>query len=206
VWFTNRDGSGWTTSTFPLEAGADYPFDFTITPGDLLYPKVVQAGDFNGDGLMDLVVFRGTGVGGYDTDGNGIYEFGIDIDVHDADIHVYLSTGRNFYKQDSFTRQTGLALAPFAIDYPGNQDLSLLARLGDINGDGRTDLIIFDPTYQRKAHVLFSDGRQFRDDVVWGTGFGVIDQDIIADIDGDGRADAVQITPIGEFHVTLAGK
>lgn len=216
IWLTNKEGTNWA----PDPATFDFDYDFYGDDPDI-GSNVVQPGDFNGDGKMDLAVFRphsgGSGAK-IDTNNSG----GIDNDdfaVISTVFRVYLSTGRTFTFQDSFNRDLFSPLsdttggnAAFATDnqkfapgyYVEGSKITFLPRLSDFNGDGKTDAMIFDANDYNYAHLWLSDGTKLRHDptlgnsvndsnygIVWGSEFGKVDQVMVGDFDGDGRADAL---------------
>jgi hypothetical protein len=68
-----------------------------------------------------------------------------------------------------------------------------LMALGDVNGDGKTDLVVND-VGTGTVHVALSNGRTFNEPKLWATGLPHSSLDItfgIADVNGDGKADFV---------------
>lgn len=222
IWLTNKTADGWTTAQTSGPA-ADYDFGFLINPIDPYSspePDVVLPGDFNGDGKMDVAVFRfepQSSTALYDTNGDGVIDKK-DVDTRAAHLSVYFSNGRTFVEQPAFNEILGNTVptdAPFALGYPKDTlnpldtpMVSFLSRLADFNGDGKTDLITFDATdSSHMAHLRLSDGLTFRPSISWATGLGLIDEDNIGDFNGDGRADILQFAgdPYkGQLYVTLS--
>ncbi len=77
--------------------------------------------------------------------------------------------------------------------------------LGDVNGDGRADLLVY---YDRDGswYVALSDGNRFTDFRLWATGFGQAGTNqFLADVNGDGKADAVLwVARTGTWYVRLS--
>jgi hypothetical protein len=73
----------------------------------------------------------------------------------------------------------------------------LAIRSGDVDGDGRDDLVSFN-LFHVGSRVMLSDGQTFAPQENWGNGDLVETQPwtgayLVADMDGDGRADAVSV-------------
>ncbi|MEV4819245.1 N-acetylmuramoyl-L-alanine amidase [Micromonospora tulbaghiae] len=125
--------------------------------------EVPAVGDVNGDGKDDIVTF-----------------------THDAtaDVYVALSTGTSF---------TGTAIKwhdyfSIAGEFPA---------LGDVNGDGRDDIITFTqgPATAADVIVALSTGTSFGAPQKWHDLFAVgTEQPRVGDINGDGRDDIVTFT------------
>ena len=128
--------------------------------------EVPHTGDVNGDGRADIITFtRGAA----------------------ADVYVALSTGTG----------TGYGASAkwhdfFAVDneYP---------LVGDVNGDGRTDLITFTRGTTGDVYVALSTGTGFGPGVKWQDNFGYGTEKLaVGDFDGDGRDDIVVFTGGGQ--------
>lgn len=89
--------------------------------------------------------------------------------------HVALSTGTSFG-----------ASTIWRSSYPG------LPMLGDVDGDGKSDAVVYDWDGNRWS-VALSTGGAFATPTVWIEGFGSnwSNSQKVADVDGDGKADAV---------------
>ncbi|MHA4949501.1 N-acetylmuramoyl-L-alanine amidase [Micromonospora sp. SD19] len=135
--------------------------------------EVAAVGDVNGDGRDDIVAF-----------------------THDAagDVYVALSTGSSF---------VGTALKwheyfSIAGEYPA---------LGDVNGDGRDDIITFTqgPVSASDVIVALSTGASFGAAQTWHDLFAVgTEQPRVGDINGDGRDDIVTFTCNADADVYAA--
>ncbi len=214
IWLTNKLANGWTTSGSPA---ADYDFGFNVQTSS----DIVQSGDFNGDGKMDIIIFPHGSTITYDTDGDGQVESnGDDVSVTSGGTNVYLSNGRTFVRASSFDSILNIRNSPYALEYPTNSYIeSFLARLADFNGDGKTDIIVFDPTdgpsvgvtpphTPHEAHLFLSDGTKFRPEFVWANG-NLIDEMAIGDFDGDSKADVLHFSGgsyNGQLNVMLNNK
>ncbi|MEU6076372.1 N-acetylmuramoyl-L-alanine amidase [Micromonospora sp. NPDC047074] len=134
--------------------------------------EVAAVGDVNGDGKDDIVTF-----------------------THDAagDVYVALSTGSSFgagQKWHEFFSIGG--------EYPA---------LGDVNGDGRDDIITFTqgPATAADVIVALSTGTAFGASQKWHDLFAVgAEQPRVGDINGDGRDDIVTFTCNADADVYAA--
>ncbi len=236
IWFTNKAGNDWVDNdpSDPDDDPVVYDFQHIFDRHSKDVPAAILPGDFNGDGKMDLGVFAAFS-NQYqvnDTDGDGKYgtdDEWEDVAVYDSSFDVYLSTGQTFTLAPSFYKEfrseKDLHIAPFALgeknvtghkQYAEGSNITFLPRLGDFNGDGTTDVMIFDVYKNHNAHLWLSDGSRLREEVnpgfapsaqYWGGGFGIVDEDALGDFDGDGRVDVLQFAAAsyaGQLHVTLS--
>ncbi|RLP91441.1 N-acetylmuramoyl-L-alanine amidase [Micromonospora sp. BL4] len=134
--------------------------------------EVAAVGDVNGDGRDDIVAFT------HDTN---------------ADVYVALSTGTGFgpgVKWHEYFSIPG--------EYPA---------LGDVNGDGRDDIITFTqgPATASDVIVALSSGSSFGAPQTWHDLFAVgSEQPRVGDINGDGRDDIVTFTCNADADVYAA--
>lgn len=99
-----------------------------------------------------------------------------------ADVYVALSTG------NGFAGASGKWHDFFAVgtEYPA---------VGDVNGDGRDDIITFTRGSAADVYVALSTGSSFGPGVKWADGFCVGEErPAVGDFDGDGRDDVVTFT------------
>ncbi|MGC4863743.1 DUF2961 domain-containing protein [Micromonospora sp. DT41] len=134
--------------------------------------EIPLTGDVNGDGRADIVTF---------TRGDN------------ADVYVGLSTGTGFaagVKWHDF----------FAV---GTE----IPAVGDVNGDGRTDIITFTRGAAADVYVALSTGSGFGPGVKWHDHFALGDEfPAVGDVDGDGRDDILTFTrgTAGDVFVSLS--
>ncbi|MEV0729361.1 N-acetylmuramoyl-L-alanine amidase [Polymorphospora sp. NPDC050346] len=155
-------------STGAAFAGATKWHDW-FAPGG----EVAAVGDFNGDGRDDIATFtRGT----------------------TNDVYVALSNGSAFIG----TEQKWHDFFGLNGEFPA---------VGDVNGDGRDDIIVFTqgPNTLADVYVALSNGSGFGASAKWHDLFAVgNEQPRIGDINGDGRDDIVTFTCDGNADVYAA--
>jgi hypothetical protein len=177
---------------------------------DTEYPEL---GDVNGDGRADLVTFTrgaagdvyvalstGTGFGpgvkwqdnfGYggerpavgDFDGDGRDDVAVFTGGGQGDVYVSLSNGV------AFVQEAWLWHGNFAIG-------AELAGTGDVNGDGRDDVVTFTRGDTADVFVSLSDGGRFVQNAWrWHDFFAAgAEMPGLGDVNGDGRTDAIAFT------------
>ncbi|HEY0639993.1 MAG TPA: DUF2961 domain-containing protein [Pseudonocardiaceae bacterium] len=177
---------------------------------DAEHPEV---GDVNGDGLTDLITFTRGGTGdvfvalstgsgfgpgvkwhdnfGYggerpavgDFDGDGRDDIAVFTGGTAADVFVSLSNGVAFV-QEVWQWHTSFAFG------------TELAGAGDVNGDGRDDVVTFTRGSLADVYVSLSDGGRFVQDGWRWHDFFALGEEVpgILDATGDGRADIVTFT------------
>jgi hypothetical protein len=129
-------------------------------------------GDFNGDGRDDIVTFTHGSLN---------------------DVFVALSNGSAFgagVKWHDFFSLGGEVPA-----------------VGDVNGDGKDDVVTFTRNAAADVYVALSTGTSFAASVKWHDFFGVAGETPgVGDVDGDGRADVVVFTnnAAGDVYVALS--
>jgi hypothetical protein len=179
-------------------------------------------GDLNGDGKSDVVVTNGAGVGVLLGNGNGTFEAGrsygpwsgsVDSTVAgdvNADgkldlIIVSLCHSHSDCNSGSVAVLLGNGDGTFqaAMNYSSGGALPLSVGLGDVNGDGKLDLIVAnqcasnsncpnDPSSAGVLGLLLGNGDgTFQPPVVYGSGGYRANSVAVGDINGDGNLDLV---------------
>lgn len=185
-------------------------------------------GDLNGDGRADIIAFGDTGVQVALSDGQGFADAGLwladmgqlagnwrvdrhvrtvaDVDGDGRDDVIGFGNGGVLV---SLSSGTGLAAARvFSREFTYNagwrteRDVRTLA---DVDGDGRADIVAFGQT---GVQVALSQGSRFAASTVWSAEFSraggwdvTRHERLLADVDGDGRAD---IVAFGQTDVQVA--
>jgi beta-fructofuranosidase len=162
---TRVTGAGWGQGGLHVA-----PLTFTAAQAGVF---LGSHADFDGDGRDDVVTF-----------------------THDplADVYVALSTGSGF-SGTSVKWHDFFALS-------GETPLT-----GDVNGDGRDDVLTFTHGAAADVHVALSTGTSFGAAAKWHDFFSV-DGEVpaVGDVDGDGRDDVITFTrnSLGDVYVALS--
>ncbi|MEH1163819.1 N-acetylmuramoyl-L-alanine amidase [Micromonospora sp. CPCC 205539] len=156
------------TSTGSAFAGTSAKWnDFFGLTGETL-----SSGDFNGDGRDDIVTFTHGSL---------------------ADVHVALSTGSSFAGATKWHDW----FAPNAE----------VAAVGDVNGDGRDDIVTFTHDTNGDVYVALSTGTGFGPGLKWHEYFSIAGEyPALGDVNGDGKDDIITFTqgPVTASDVIVA--
>lgn len=128
--------------------------------------QVVLTGDFNGDGLDDIATW---------------------LRDSSREVYVALSSGASFGNARVWINEIGERNQPFTIIIAPD-----IIRTGDVNGDGRDDLVLF-PLGGGEVYVALSNGTAFAEPTLWHSFFAVNDEErpYVGDFDGDGMDDII---------------
>ena len=222
VYVAFSNGTGFGPEQFVLA-------DFAIGKNGWQVDKHVRTmGDVNGDGKDDIIGFGQAGVYVAFSNGTGfapgkfvladfaIDKFGWQVDKHvrtvgdvngdgkadiigfgQAGVYVAFSNGTGF-------EPTKFVLAKFAIDAGGWQVGKHVRTVGDVNGDGKADIIGFG---QAGVYVAFSNGTGFGPEQFVLADF-AIDKNgwqvgkhvrTIGDVNGDGKDDIIGFGQAGVY-------
>ncbi|WP_280522177.1 FG-GAP-like repeat-containing protein [Amycolatopsis arida] len=134
--------------------------------------EVPAVGDVNGDGRDDIITFtRGSA----------------------ADVYVALSTGTGFSPSTKWHDYFAVGA-----EFPA---------VGDVNGDGRDDIITFTRGPAADVYVALSTGTGFSPSTKWHDYFAVgAEFPAVGDVNGDGRDDIITFTrgPAADVYVALS--
>jgi hypothetical protein len=133
--------------------------------------EVVLIGDFNGDGLDDIATW---------------------LRNSSKQVYVALSSGSNFGDATVWINDIGTGEEEFP-----NQLFTAIVTMndlqtGDVNGDGRGDLVLFDRG-SGQVYVALSNGTGFAEPTLWHRYFAINAEErpYVGDFDGDGMDDIV---------------
>ncbi|WJS85982.1 FG-GAP-like repeat-containing protein [Paracoccus sp. TOH] len=187
-----------------------------------------ETGDLNGDGRADLIAFGDGGVHVALSDGTRFVDAGrwladfgqnaghwrvalheravADVDGDGRDDVIGFGGGSTLVSLSTGTGLTGVRVWTREFSYAAGWRNELHVRdLADVNGDGRADVVGFGDAGVR---VALSTGTGFAASTLWTAEFGrdtgwsvALHERLLADVDGDGRAD---IVGFGEDGVLVA--
>ena len=182
--------TGPTTIVVPHQGRLLNDADVPDTVYSIPHALNVQAGDVNGDGLADLIVTRDAATG----QASGQRQ--ISVLLNDGSGNFPNGPGQPLYNNDKATGD--------------------IVAIGDVNGDGATDLVVTTAGSPNTFHVLFGGKRGNGGGGGGGGSGGIIGANFalpqgasivaLADLDGDGKLDCVySVSPPGSTGISLAG-
>jgi len=169
------------------------------------FPKMVSAGDFDGDGLLDLVIADGE-VSILHNMGNGIFtpDPGYPLSpliIHATDVTADGITDVLAVRSQIITlKNTGTGIFEEAVGDSVPISSRVMA-MGDFDGDGFVDAVI-PGRYTDSVHLFFNDGNGvFREKAQLAVGNTPVDV-LTGDINGDGASD-IAVVNQDENSVTV---
>jgi flagellin len=195
------DGTFSTTSNQDMFAGA----------GSFLSQGF--AGDFNGDGKLDVLGFTGSGYFLLAGNGNGTFAVGSITSTASNQSSIVVADLDNNGSLDFAWGDTASATVRVLFNNGdgtfGNlataSGIPFSTRLmaGDVNGDGFVDLVTAGGTQSRLQTYLNTGSRGFTTQASTGTFGANISAGRLFDINGDGNLDAIVGDNASQFHVRL---
>jgi hypothetical protein len=167
------------------------------------------SGDFNGDGLTDIILLGLGQTTIYLSNGNGNYSAASNLPWTGLPLPLigdFDGDGCSDFLQANTTSASGGSAIYFS-DCKGNIRTSagapnwngFTAVLGDFNGDGKTDVLVVHPSQAGAMYLSTGTGlvqTNFAVPAGWGNF-----QVVVGDWNGDGKADIALISPNGGQHL-----
>lgn len=126
--------------------------------GDLAGSSIAAAGDVNGDGLADIMISAPGNTRGGAGSGATYIVYG-----SKSGIGTLTAGGQRIVNLGTFVNAEGMMILGNEADGTGTKHIS---SAGDINGDGRDDLLIGVPTDEGKIYVVFGQPKSDDPDIV----------------------------------------
>jgi hypothetical protein len=175
--------------------GRDDVVTFTLDPLADVYVALSSGAAFTGTSAKwhDFFCLSGETPLTGDFDGDGRDDIVTFTHGAGADVFVALSTGTSFGPSGKWHDY-------FSLD-------GEVPAVGDVNGDGRDDIVTFTHDSLGDVHVALSTGSSFAPAQKWHDWFGITGESPgVADVNGDGRADIVTFTQgaLADVYVALS--
>ena len=185
----------------------------------MLHPNavVVVTGDFNGDGITDLVTLSSTTVSVQLGSGNGVFQAATSYDLgatttsvvladvnNDGNLDIVVAAQYGYWVEILLGDGTGNFIAPpSGSQIVGVEDPSTLAVV-DLNHDGNMDIITADPAAGSVNVMLGNGDGSFQGPVGYGASGGYPTSVALGDFNGDGSPDLAVSNSGGNIGILLS--
>lgn len=216
--------------TFVMDAGADVWVSLStgssfaassVWHGNFGLPgQQVRVGDFNADGRDDIVVALMNNAGQVNVALSSGAGFGnaVNWNGHVLSGEIFLTGDFNGDRKDDiviFTKgstndalvqlSNGSSFGGAALWHGNIASGSKVPLIGDVNGDGFDDVVVFAMDSTADVHVALSNGSSFGALTLWNGWFGLPGEQVdVADVNGDGLDDIITFVPGGAAYAALS--
>lgn len=180
----------------------------------------VRVGDFNGDGKDDIAtaVMNAAGHVVVATSTGAAFVNPTLWNGHVLSGEVFLTGDFNGDRKDDiviFTKgstndalvqlSNGSSFGGAALWHGNIASGSKVPLVGDVNGDGYDDIVVFAMDATADVHVALSNGSSFGSLTLWNGWFGLPGEQVdVADVNGDGLDDIITFLPGGAAYASLS--